>query len=194
MSNDDKQSEQLDEYRKWLVSAEQKSQEAFDKTVLSLSGGALAISFTFIKDIIGPESIVLTSLLIAAWLAWAFSTFAVLCSYYLSHLALRQAITQVDNGTIYKQPPGGKFACLTAMLNAAGAVLFLVGICCITIFAAANLSSEGATNVRQKTNASTISTITPNSTATTTPPDTRQPPSINGGVHSPTSSASAVQK
>jgi hypothetical protein len=140
MPEENNQSERLADYRKWLVTAEQKSQDDFDKTILSLSGGALGISFVFIKDIIGPHPIVHPGFLLAAWLTWAFSTFSVLTSYYLSHLALRRAISQVDNGSIYSQPPGGKFARWTAILNAAGALLFLIGVCCITVFACYNLS------------------------------------------------------
>ena len=155
MTEEIKQSNDLAEYRKWLVAAEQKSQEGFDKTVLSLSGGALGISFVFLKDIIGPKEVVLWGFLLAAWLSWAFSTFSVLTSYYLSHLALRRAIFQVDCGTIYSQKPGGVFNCWTAILNATGVVLFLVGVCCITVFAGANLSTKGGTNDLTK---STITT------------------------------------
>jgi len=168
MTEENKQSDHLAEYRKWLVAAEQKSQEDFDKTVLSLSGGALGISFVFLKDVVGPKEIVLSGFLLAAWLGWAFSTFAVLTSYYLSHLALRRAISQVDCGTIYKQTPGGVFNCLTAILNATGAVLFLVGVCCITVFAGANLSTKGGTNDRTKTTTSSAATSTTTAATSTT--------------------------
>ncbi len=196
MTDASKQSERLADYRKWLVAAEQKSQEDFDKTILSLSGGALGISFVFLKDVIGPHPILQSGFLLAAWLSWAFSTFSVLTSYYLSHLALRRAISQVDGGAIYKQPPGGVFARLTAILNAAGAVLFLVGVCCITAFAGSNLSSKGATNDQKE---STISAPTSNDTAatpgvSTTNPNAGQPASIHGGVHSPAAAPGASQK
>ncbi len=141
MPGESKWPDAMAEYRKSLVAAEQKSQEDFDKTVLSLSGGALGISFAFLKDIAGPQPIAQSGFLLAAWFAWAFSTFSVLTSYYLSHLALRHAIGQVDDGTIFKQAPGGVLARLTAILNATGAILFLVGVCCITVFAVANLST-----------------------------------------------------
>lgn len=136
----------LADYRKFLVAAEQKSQEDFDKTVLALSGGALGISFTFLKDVIGTNPISEPRLLFWAWVAWAFSTFAVLFSYYLSHLALRKAIAQVDQGTIYKQRPGGAIALCTAGLNAAGAILFLAGVLSITLFARANFIQRGTEN------------------------------------------------
>jgi hypothetical protein len=68
----------LSDYRKHLQTAEQKSQEDFDKTVLSLSGGALGISFIFLKDVIGPNPVVSPNLLFTAWVAWGSSTFCVL--------------------------------------------------------------------------------------------------------------------
>ena len=93
----------LSEYRKHLQTAEQKSQEDFDKTVLSLSGGALGISFVFLKDVIGPNPVVNPGMLFAAWVAWGSSTFCVLASYYASHLALRRAIRHLISKMI--QPP-----------------------------------------------------------------------------------------
>ena len=58
-------------YRLHLVAAEQKAQEDFDKTILSLSGGALGVSFVFLKDIVGPEHVAAPAWLFAAWLTWA---------------------------------------------------------------------------------------------------------------------------
>ncbi len=197
MPEQNKQPDAMAEYRKWLVAAEQKSQEDFDKTVLTLSGGALGISFAFLKDIVGPQPIVLSGFLLAAWFAWAFSTFSVLISYYLSHLALRRAIGQVDDGTIFKQPPGGVFACLTAILNGTGAVLFLVGVCCITVFAVSNLPIKGAINDRKEAAVSTAPTSTapaktPIITAAET--DARQSPPADGGLHPPAAAPAAPKK
>lgn len=146
MPKPDAQDDSLPEYRKILVAAEQKSQEDFDKTVLALSGGALGISFTFLKDVIGAHPLAQPHLLFAAWVAWAFSTFAVLASYHLSHLALRKAIRQVDEGFIRKQRAGGAFASWTARLNEVGAILFLVGVLCLTTFAGFNFKMRGEEN------------------------------------------------
>ena len=136
----------LVEYRKHLVAAEQKSQEDFDKTVLSLSGGALGISFVFLKDVIGPNPVNGPGWLLAAWIAWGASSLCVLASYFMSHLALRKAIAQVDTGTIYTQAVGGTFRQWTTLLNASGATLFLLGVFMITIFAGSNLISKGVQN------------------------------------------------
>lgn len=159
MKDENEPASHLSAYRQWLVAAEQKSQEDFDKTVLSLSGGALGISFVFLKDVIGTNPIYQPSLLFTAWIAWAFSTFAVLSSYYLSHLALRRAIAQVDAGTIYNQSAGGMFASLTAWLNALGAILFLVGVCFITAFANSNFSTKGVINDRKETSITPSSSV-----------------------------------
>lgn len=198
------------EYRQWLLAAEQKSQEDFDKTVLSLSGGALGISFVFLKDVIGPQPIVLSGVLLGAWFSWAFSTFSVLASYYLSHLALRRAISQIDDGTIYEKPPGGAFAKWTATLNAIGAVLFLVGVCCITVFAGANLSSKGAPSDRKETttsssasNAATSATPATNVTTNVTvaaptcatpKPNRRPPASCDERLHSSAPASDSAQR
>lgn len=128
----------LQEYRRWLVAAEQKSQEDFDKTVLSLSGGALGISFVFLKDVVGERALVHPFCLLAAWVCWGISVISVLLSFHLSHLALRAAIQQVDDGTIYSQPPGGKYARMTAALNALGGAFFFAGVLLMTIFVAHN--------------------------------------------------------
>lgn len=151
----------LSKYREWLVSAEKDSQDQFDKTVLSLSGGALGISFVFLKDVIGEGPVHSPTLLMISWMAWGLSSFAVLASFYLSHLALRRAITQVDRGTIGEQRAGGWLSIATAILNATGAVLFFTGVCFIVAFANANLLTRGAQHARPEA---------PTSATTSAPP------------------------
>jgi hypothetical protein len=43
-------SDHTSDYRSLLVQTWQKAQDDFDKAVLSLSGGALGVSFIFLKD------------------------------------------------------------------------------------------------------------------------------------------------
>lgn len=131
--------DELKEYRALLIEAEQKAQEDFDKTVLTLSGGALGISFAFVKDIIGDEPIIHACYLLTSWIIWGISVLCVLASFYFSQQALRKTISQLDADKIYEQSPGGWYSRLTAILNALGGVLFLVGVVLIVIFAAYNL-------------------------------------------------------
>ena len=46
------------EYRQQLITLEQKSAESFDKTVIALSGGALGLSLTFVKEIVDLANVV----------------------------------------------------------------------------------------------------------------------------------------
>ena len=131
--------EHLREYRTLLVTAEQKAQEDFDKTVLSLSGGALGISFAFVKDIIGNKPIASPALLLWSWIAWGTSVTSVLASFYCSQQALRHAVDQVDAVKVYDQIPGGVYSRLTALLNAVGGLLFLAGVVLMVLFVAQNL-------------------------------------------------------
>jgi hypothetical protein len=156
------------DHRKHLVTADQKSQEDFDKTVLSLSGGALGISFVFLKDVIGPNPIQSPELLFAAWVAWGASTFCVLVSYYLSHLAIRATIRQIDQDKLHLENSGGKYSTATATLNVAGAVLFLVGVVTITLFANSNLKSKGTIDVSTKI-ANTATAASPTASSGSTP-------------------------
>ena len=139
--------EPLEQYRAHLVAAEQKSQEDFDKTVVSLSGGALGVTFIFLKDIVGTAPILRTGFLLVAWICWGMSITSVLFSFFLSHLALRRAITQVDAGKAYDEHVGGRYDSATAILNVLGGILFFLGVILIALFVWYNLE---ALNARQK--------------------------------------------
>jgi len=129
----------LSEYRTSLVSVEQKAQEEFDKTILALSGGGLGISFAFVKDIVGPQPLAHSWLLLASWTMWALSVASVLFSFFTSNLALRKAIKQVDTDTIYEERVGGGFDTITIILNGLGGVLFFTGLILQVIFVGFNL-------------------------------------------------------
>jgi hypothetical protein len=130
---------QIKAYREHLVLAEQKAQEDFDKTVITLSGGALGISFAFVTDIVGTESLVRACQLYWAWIAWGFSLICVLFSYFFSHLALRKAIKQVDDKTFYERRIGAGYDIATAALNISGAILFVIGVIMMIFFVRSNL-------------------------------------------------------
>jgi hypothetical protein len=129
----------LEQYRKLLINTEQKAQDDFDKTIITLSGGALGITFAFIKDIVGSKPVINPDLIFYAWLSWGISISAVLLSFYFSNLAFREAIKQIHNGNIYKMHPGGWYDSFTGILNAIGGFLFIVGVTLAIIFAYLNL-------------------------------------------------------
>jgi hypothetical protein len=129
----------LDEYRVELLRTEQRSQAEFDKTLLTLSGGALGVSFAFVNQFLGEEPPVATAALIVAWACWIASLAGVLLSHYFSTLALRKAVRQVDEGTILMESVGGRFDKAVAVLNAAGGILFIAGLIAIGYFVTSNL-------------------------------------------------------
>lgn len=131
--------ESLKEYRQHLVLAVQKAQGDFDKTVLSLSGGALGVSFAFIDKIVRPGVIIYPKLLFFAWLCWGISMAVILASYLFSHLTLRRAIKQVDQDQIYNKRPGGFFAVITHICNISASVLFFVGVLLVVFFVKYNM-------------------------------------------------------
>jgi hypothetical protein len=132
-------SDSLEEYRKHLVLAEQKAQEDYDKTILSLSGGALGISFAFIDKMIGTGPVIQPGLLFLAWVSWGTSVIVVLASFFFSQLALRQAIRQVDTEQIYIKRPGGFYSITIDICNGVGGFLFFAGVILIIIFVHKNL-------------------------------------------------------
>ena len=134
--------DQLEKYRDYLVQSERKSFEAYDKGLLTLSGGALGISIVFIRDIIGPEPlecIINLNFLFSAWLCWGITLGGTLISFYISHLALRKTIKQLDDKSIYNELPGGIYTVIIKYLNAFNGIMFLLGMILFVIFVKENM-------------------------------------------------------
>lgn len=130
-----------EEYRNNLIQAGQKSQDSYDKSIVSLSGGALGISLVFYKEIIGEGDPLSPGLLLWSWGIWAASIATVVTSYYLSRMALRKAIDQTDKED-FSEGVGGWAARYTGYANALSGFLFVVGIGLFIAFASENIGSE----------------------------------------------------
>lgn len=177
------------DWRKHLVTAEQKSQEDLDKALLSLSGGALGVSFVFLKDIVGLGPLVSTWSLLLAWGSWTASTMTVLLSYYGSVFTIQRAITRLDA----KQPNDRAFALLgaiTRILNAAGGLLFAVGVASMLYFVVMNFHEKGTAN--GVSNTSSGSTGSASKAATNPSPD-QGPSTASSGIRPAQSSPTASQ-
>jgi hypothetical protein len=122
-------------YRDLLQKLEQDSQSSYDKTVLTLSGGALGVSFAFVKDIIGDSPVKFSVALTIAWIMWVFSVACVLFSFLFSQQALKRAVDQIDDG----KTPDNFFNKVTACLNIASGILFLFGVISIIVFVTNNV-------------------------------------------------------
>lgn len=127
------------QYRENLATLEQKAQDDYDKTILTLSGGALGITIAFIKDIVGNDPVINSNLIFYAWLLWGISISAILLSFYFSILAMRKAIDQIDEGANNIKKPGGWFDSVTGILNAVGGLFFIAGVILAAIFIRQNI-------------------------------------------------------
>lgn len=127
------------QYRQDYINSEQHAQDELDKTLIKLSGGAFAVTFAFVSNFIENEP-VLVGWLIASWLTWGLSIVCSLASYYLSTLAFRRAIDELDSGKEFEDvDPGGHFTKWLNFLNPFSLLLFAVGVVCISIFVTYNL-------------------------------------------------------
>lgn len=131
--------EMTTEYRQQLVVLEQKSVESFDKTVIALAGGALALSLTFAQAIVDIGQAAQTVWLLVAWGCWTASLVCVLLSYWLSAKAMRKAIKQLDAGTLGQERPGGFWDWATGSLTFLGGFSFILGVVSMILFVQFNL-------------------------------------------------------
>ncbi len=137
----EKSDDRLGEYRKGLQTLEQQMQSEYDKAVMALSGGAIGVSMTFLKDVVlNPGGQVRGGwFLLAAWICWGLSVGSTLYSFFTSACALRRAVRQVDENKIYKELVGGRSNTVTKMLNICSGLLFIGGIGFIVVFTGKNL-------------------------------------------------------
>ena len=129
----------LKQYRNHLLETEQKVGESFSKTILTLSGGALGISFAFIENVIGDGPIVVPNFLSYSWQLFTISLASVLLAYYFGTISYRKAIKQVDNDKIYSERPGGIWAILMSILNFLSTSAFIFGVVFLLIFGYKNI-------------------------------------------------------
>ena len=146
----------LDE-RRLLVDGEVQVAARFDKSILSLSGGALLLSMTFIKDIVhgSPKA---TWLLIVAWVLLGTAIGAMLVSLLTSQKAYRKQRDILDEQLDKADKEGvyNRWACATKWLNRASITLFLVGVVFLGYFTVMNMQgSLGEENGQEKRSSST---------------------------------------
>ena len=131
----------LDE-RRTLIEAEQKGAQQFDKAILTLAGGALAISLTFLKNIAPhPKDWTITWLALA-WIALILSLLSTLCSFLTSQSACRKQIDILENDFFPSKEnhdENNTSAIWTKRLNLFSIILFVLGIIFLSIFSIGNI-------------------------------------------------------
>lgn len=126
----------MKEYRQALQQLEQESQRQYDTTLITLSSGAIVLSFTYLAQLREPHAI---RLLFFAWAAWGLSLAAMLLSFLATVHALRKGQDQVDNN----QPPtGGRWARWIIPANWLAGALLLAGAVLMMCFAMQNIGGQ----------------------------------------------------
>ncbi|MCC5858636.1 MAG: hypothetical protein JJT90_10800 [Ectothiorhodospiraceae bacterium] len=115
-----------DHYRNLLIETEQKAQEGYDKAILSLSGGALGISFAFVGDLVPLAEAKFVALLLGAWVSWTLAIAFTLFSYLSSVFAMREAIENLDEGK--EEASRGFLDRATDLMNVLAGILFVLGV------------------------------------------------------------------
>ena len=121
--------------RERLIDYLAKANDAFDSTLLKLSGGALGLSFAFVRQFVGDADARADWTLASAWILWIVSLALGLGSHYFSGLAMEEATKQQDRG---ETPDGGCYNQVTRCLNAAGGVTFVLGTSFAGVFMICN--------------------------------------------------------
>ncbi|MCP4590976.1 MAG: hypothetical protein GY842_09545 [bacterium] len=145
--------------RSKLIDGEHDYSKSYDKYLLTLSGGALALSVTFTHDIIGDAPVRAPALIVLAWIAFALSVAATLVSIQQSGPLFRNFRDIMDR---MAQHAGNTFSwtevrteqsklrrlALMDWLNNGSLVLFLLGVILLLSFTRCNLG--GATSMAEK--------------------------------------------
>lgn len=128
-------------FRTWLVQTLAEAHKEYDKTVTTLSAGALVLSITFLDDI-APSPARARCLLVVAWVAFSASLLSTLVSFATSQHTLRLRIKEIDDDLDPDRADAANR--WTAGLNYAAAVLLFIGVVFLALFAFQNL--EGGMN------------------------------------------------
>ena len=129
--------DEVREYRSLLISTQQRAQEAYDRTLVLLSGGALGVSFAFVTQFLADRAPISIGCLAFAWGAWVLSLGATLFSHLLSAWMFKRALQDLDDG---KDGSATRtYDTMVTVLNAASGLLFLVGVGSAGVFVVRNL-------------------------------------------------------
>jgi hypothetical protein len=122
------------DYRDWLVKAHHSACTDFDKAVMTLSGGALALSITFVHEVApNPTN---TGLLGLAWGFFAASLACVFASLLTTQGTLVGRIAAIDAN----KPWGfSLLGTVTTILGVLAGVTFLIGLVMLSMFAHHNI-------------------------------------------------------
>lgn len=133
------------DHRRHLVESQNDQSRTFDRTALTISSGALALSITFLHDIVCVQPPRLEYALWSSWFALVVGILSTLTSFHLSVYAYRRAREILDAQREFELEQTKTEACtsnlcarLVHVSNWISHCSIFAGIALMTIFAAAN--------------------------------------------------------
>ena len=131
------------EFKKQAAEGLLSAANQFDKAILTLAAGALAISLTFVKDIAAHPDPATVRLLGCAWSGFIGSILFTLLSFQASMFAFQRHDRIIDticaNPDIDRSQLGNPWSAVTIVLNALSLVAFVAGTLLLTFAVYSNL-------------------------------------------------------
>lgn len=124
------------EYWRQLFEIYKESSSQFDKQILFISGGALGLSMTFIKDIVSLETAHCKCLLAVCWIVLSLVIFGSLLSHYFSMKATNEMMKNLHSGEDEKT---NLFNHLTVFLNLFALIGTFVALILLVTFVSLNI-------------------------------------------------------
>ena len=128
------------EERKLLIDAEREASRSFDKTLITLSAGALVLSVTFVRDLkFVPDD---NWKIYVAWFAFILSLLTIMISFLLSQSAMRRQreindnLFEADGKEVNQQ---NWYRPCIIVLNWASLIFLIVGLLFFGLYAASNI-------------------------------------------------------
>ena len=131
--------------RRAQVEAKRAASNSFDRAILSLSGGALALSLVFVKQIAPTPTSDSMPYLMGAWSTFGAAITAMLLSLISSEHAIQRQIDLLDDrqrSEAAKLVESNWWSYLIARLNWASIGLFVAGVTLLAVFVTMNLPTD----------------------------------------------------
>jgi hypothetical protein len=133
------------EERKSLIDAEREAARSFDKAMITLSSGGLALSIAFVGQA-SPTGVELGYFLFASWIFFSLALLTITASFLMSQSALRAQREIIDQEYSQKCSDNGsgrknRYATYTGCLNWLAIGFFALGVLSLVTFTIRNFGT-----------------------------------------------------
>jgi hypothetical protein len=136
----------FEEYEKQLLDALKGSHEQYDKAILTLSSGGLALSITLLKDLFPVEKIILPWVLATSWYLFGAAIISTIISFMTSIVSVNTQRDYfhkyyIENIAEYRDKKN-LWTVGTRWLNRTSALCFVLGVAATIVFAHGNFNEK----------------------------------------------------